>query len=131
MKLFFEGYVTESATCLVACSRQSVVIFCRSELHGEKVLLCRSTANDECNMVRRASSSAEALHLFYEEWNESARILDTSLCLLIEISLVGRSSTLYYAEEFVLCSLCSLYVNLCWKVATGVHFIVHIERSIL
>ena len=82
-------------------------------------------------MIRRAGSSAEALHLLHEEWDERARVLYPCFCLLVEVGLVGRASALHHAQEAVLHALGSLYVNLCGQVATGIHLVIHIQRSIL
>lgn len=57
--------------------------------------------------------------------------VEDSLCLLVEISLVGRATTLGYAEELVLHTFRSFDVNLCGKVALRIHLIVHGEGSIL
>ena len=82
-------------------------------------------------MIRRTSRSAQTLHLLHEEWYQRARVLYPRLSLLIEVSLVGRATTLYHAEEAVFHSLCSLYVYLSRQVATGVHLVIHVERRIL
>ena len=123
--------ITESTTSLVACCRQIVVVLDAGEFYCEEVLLSRSTTNNESNMIRRASSCTKALHLFYEEWQQSALVLDGSLCHRIEVSLVGRTTTLGNHYEAILITLCCLDVNLSREVATSVHLIIHVERSIL
>ena len=84
-KLLLKLDVTECATSLVTCCWEAVIVLCRSKLNGEEVLLGRSTTDNECDVIRRTSSCAESLHLLNEERNESARVLDTCLSLLIEV----------------------------------------------
>jgi NDP-sugar pyrophosphorylase family protein len=45
--------------------------------------------------------------------------------------LMHHPNTLSYHHEAVLVTLCSLDINLSRKVATGVHLIIHVERSVL
>ncbi len=130
-ELVLQVDVAERATGLVACSRQRVVIFYRSELHGEQVLLSRRAADNESNMIRRTSGSTQRLHLLNEERQQSALVLDSSLCHRIEVSLVCRTSTLGNTNKAILVALGSLDVNLSRQVATCVHLVVHIQRSIL
>ena len=130
-QLFLQLDITESTTCLIAVSRQGVVVMGRSELHGQQVLLRRGAADDDSDVVRRTSSRTEALHLLHEERNERPRVLDTRLGLLIEVGLVSRTTTFGYAKETILVALGSLQVNLCREVAFGVHLVVHVERCVL
>ena len=130
-ELLFEVDVAESASGLVACCRQRVVILDRSELHCEQVLLSRCTADNECNVVRRTSRCTEALHLLYEERQQCALVLDGSLSHRVEVGLVSRTATLSYHYEAILVALYSLDVNLCGEVAACVHRVVHVQRSVL
>ena len=82
-------------------------------------------------MVGRAGCGAEALHLLYQEGKQRALVLDGSLGHRIEIGLVGRATAFGHHDEVVLGSLCSLNIDLCREVATGVHLVVHRQRSIL
>ena len=82
-------------------------------------------------MVRRTCSCTQTLHLLYEEWEQCTLILDSSLGHRVEVGLVGRATTLSYHHEAVLVTLCSLDIDLSRKVATGVHLIIHVERSVL
>ena len=82
-------------------------------------------------MIRRTSSCAESLHLLNQERNQSARVLYSCLCLLIEICLVGRASALNHAQELILAALCSFDVYLCRQVAACVNLLIHAQRSIL
>ena len=130
-ELLLQLHIAESTTSLIARRRQGVVIMGRSELHGQQVLLCRSTADDDSNVVRRTSSRSEAFHLLHKERNERTGVLDTRLGLLIEIGLVRRTATLGHAKETVLVAPGSLQVNLCREVTFGVHLVVHIQRRVL
>ena len=82
-------------------------------------------------MVWRTSCSTEALHFFYKEWDEGTWVLDACFGLLVEICLIGRTTTFGYTEEVILHTFSSFQVNLCGEVTFGVHFVVHIEWSIL
>jgi hypothetical protein len=130
-ELLLELDVAESAAGLVASSRQGIVVVGRSEFDSEEVLLSAGTTNHKSDMVRRASRSTEGLHLLHEERNECARVLDAGFGLLVEVGLVGRTTTLGDAEEMVLHTLGSLKVDLSREVALGVHLVVHIKRSVL
>ena len=123
--------VAEGASCLVAGSRQRVVVFYRGELHGEQVLLSRCTADNECDVVWRTSCRSETLHFLHEEWEQCALVLYRGLCHRIEVCLVGRTATLCHAHEAVFVALCSLDVNLCRQVAACVHLVIHVERCVL
>ena len=130
-ELLLELDVAEGTAGLIAGSRQAVVIMSGSELDGQKVLLGRGSAHNDCDMIWRAGCRAEALHLLDQERNEGSRVLDAGLGLLIQVSLVGRAAALGHAEEAVLHSFCGLDVNLGRKIALGVHLVVHIQRGIL
>ena len=130
-ELVLQVDVTESTTCLIACCRQLVVILDGSQLHGQEVLLRRSTTDNEGDVVRRTSRRAEALHLLYEEREECALVLDSSLCHRVKVSLVGRTTTLGNHHEAILVALCSLDIDLCREVATSVHLIIHVKRCVL
>ena len=103
---------------------------CRGELHGEEVLLGRCATDDEGDMVGRTSGGAECLHLLHHEGHQRVGV-EQRLGLLVEVGLVGRAATLGHAEEVILHALGSLDVDLCGEVATGVHLVVHVERSVL
>ena len=127
----FELDVAEGTAGLIAAGRQTVIVMGGSQLHGEKVLLCRSAADHEGNVIRRAGCGAEALHLLHEERDEGTRILDTGLGLLIEITLVGRAAALGHHKETVFVTLGGLYIYLGREVALGIDLIVHVQRGIL
>ena len=128
--LFLQFYVAESTTILITGSRQLVVIVGRSQFHSQQILLSRSTADNECNMIRRTSRCTQCLHLLNQERNQSARI-QNRFCLLIQISLIGRTTTLGHTQEFVLHAFRSLDIDLGRQIALRVHLVVHVERSIL
>ena len=129
-KLLFEFHVAEGAARFVTGRREVVVVVGGSKLHGEKVLLSGGTAHDEGDVVRRAGSRAEGLHLFNEEGNELGRI-QNSLRFLIEVGLVGRAAALADAQELVFHAFGGFDVDLSRKVALRVHFVVHRERGVL
>ena len=54
-EFLFEVDIAEGTTSLVACGGQTVVELDGSQLHGQQVLLGRSTTNDECDVIRRTS----------------------------------------------------------------------------
>ena len=53
-KLLLQLHVAERPSGLISGSRQFIIIMGGSKFHGKKVLLGRSTAHHDCNMVRRA-----------------------------------------------------------------------------
>ena len=130
-ELLLQVDVAESAASLITCGRQVVVVLDRTELHGQQVLLSRCTADDEADVIRRTSSRSKALHLLYQEGEQRALVLDRSLGHGVEIGLVGRTATLSHTDETILSTLGSLDVDLCGEVATGVHLVVHRQRSVL
>ena len=130
-QLLLQFHIAEGTSCLIACGRQVVVVMGRGEFHGEEVLLCRCSSDDESDVIGRTCSRSQGLHLLHEEGHQGAWILDACLGLLIEIGLVGRTATLHHAEELILLALSGLDIYLCREVTTCVHLVVHIERSIL
>ena len=130
-QLLLQFHIAESTSGLVAGGGQIVIVVCGSEFHREQVLLGRSTADDEGDVIGRTGGGAEGLHLRHEEGNERSGILDACLGLLIEVGLVGRTATFHHAEETVFVALGGLEVNLGGQVAAGVHLVVHVEGSVL
>ena len=128
--LLLQLYVAERTAILVTGCRQLIVIMGRGQLHGQQVLLRRGTTDHKCDVVRRTSGCTQGLHLLYQEGNQGVGI-QHSLCLLIQIGLVGRATTLRHAKELILHALSRLDVDLSRQVALGVHLIVHIQRGIL
>ena len=133
---FFEQFVfqvniAECTSGFVACSRQVIVIFNRSEFNCKQVLLCAGTTDNECDVIRRTSCSTQCFHLFYQERKQCAFILDSSLSHRVEVSLVGRTTTLSNHYKAVFVAFGSLDVDLSRQVATSVYFIVHVKRSVL
>ena len=82
-------------------------------------------------MIRRTSSSTQRLHLLYEERNQRSLVLNGSLGHGIEIGLIGGTTTFRHHHKLILSTFCSLDVNLCRQVATGIHLVVHVQRCIL
>ena len=123
--------VAESASRLIACCGQVVVELDRGEFHREQVFLSRRAADDKCDVIGRAGSRSETLHLLHKEGQQRAFVLDSCLRHRIEVGLVGRTATLGNHHEAILCTLASFDIDLCGEVATCVHFVVHVERSIL
>ena len=126
----FEFYVTESATGFISSSGERIVEVSRSQFHGEHCLLCARSTDDDSNVIRRTSCSAERLHLTHEERHEGVGIED-SLGFLIEITLVGRTTTFGDAKEVIFVAVSGFDVDLRREVATCVHLIVHSEGRIL
>ncbi len=81
-------------------------------------------------MVGRTCCRSERLHLLHEEGNESLGI-EQGLGFLIEIGLVGRAAAFCHEEEFVFVAVHCIEVDLCRKVAAGVHLVIHVQGSIL
>ena len=124
-------HIAEGASRFVAGCRQRVVIVSRSQFYGEKVLFGTRTTDNKSDVIRRTSSRSQALHLIDEERNERTRVLQQSLCLLIEICFIGRATTFHHAEETILLTFGGFDVYLCGQVTFGVHLIIHIEGCIL
>ena len=82
-------------------------------------------------MIRRTSGSTERLHLLHEERQQRAFVLDGGLGHRVEVGLVGRTATLGNHHKAIFSTFTGLDVNLGREVATGVHLVVHIQRSIL
>ena len=82
-------------------------------------------------MVWRTSSSAKMLHLLHEEWQQCAFILDCGLGHWVEIGLVGRTTALCHHHKTVFIAFHCLNVYLCRQVASCVHLVIHVQRSIL
>ena len=72
----------------------------RSQLHCQQILFGRSTADNESDMVRRASGSSQCFHLFNQERNQCTRI-QNCLCFLIQICFVGRTTSFCYTKKFI------------------------------
>ena len=130
-QFFFECDVAEGTSCLVASRRQRVVEVGRGEFYGEEVFLGTRSADDEGDVVGRAGSRAEALHLLDQEGHQCAGVLDAGLCFLIEVGLVGRAAAFGDHEEAVLHAFGGFDVDLGRQVALGVHLVIHVERRIL
>ena len=81
-------------------------------------------------MIRRTGCCSETLHLLDHERYKGSRIQD-SLCLLIKISLIGRTTTFGHTKETVFHSFCSLDVYLGRQITFGIDFFIHAQRSIL
>lgn len=129
-ELLLEFDIAESMTILIALSWEIVIILDRSLLDSGEVGFSRRTTDDESDMIGRTSGSAESLHLLDKERHESFLIED-SLSLLIEISLICRSTTLSHEEELILIAFGGMDFDLRREVATGINLIIHIEGSIL
>ena len=82
-------------------------------------------------MIGRTSGSAEVLHLLNEERQQCTLVLDSGLGHRVEVCLVGRTATLGYHHKAIFVALHSLDVYLCRQIATSVHLVIHVERSIL
>ena len=130
-ELLLKVDVAEGTSRLIACCGQVVVELDRGEFHREQVLLSRRAADDECDVIGRAGSRSETLHLLHEEGQQRAFVLDGSLRHRIEVGLVGRTATLGDHYEAILSTLASFDIDLCGEVTTRVHLVVHVERSIL
>ena len=130
-QLLFKVNIAESAACFIARSGQVVVIFDRGQLHSEQVLFSTCTTNHKGNVVRRARSCTQTLHLLYQEGEQCALVLNGSLSHGVEIRFIGRATTLCHHYKAVFVALNGFDVNLCRQVATGVHLVVHVERSVL
>ena len=127
---FFQFYIPESTAILIAGRRQFVIIMCRSQLHRQQVLFGRSSADNHCDMIRGTSSRTQCLDLFDDEGDQSAGIQDR-LCFLIQVSLIGGTATLCHTQELIFHTFRSFDIDLGGEVAFGVHFVVHVQGSVL
>ena len=82
-------------------------------------------------MIRRTSSGTQRLHLLYEERNQRTLVLNGSFGHGVEVGLVGRATTLGNHHELILGTLSGFDVDLSGEVATGIYFIVHVQRRVL
>ena len=82
-------------------------------------------------MVWRTSSCTQRLHLLYEERDERTFVLDGSLGHWVEVGLVGRATTLSNHHKLILSTFASFDINLCRQITTGIHLVVHVQRSVL
>ena len=129
-QLLLQLHIAESASALVACGWQLVVVVGGGELHGEQVLLGGGSSDHEGNVVGRAGGRAEGLHFGHEEGHEGSWI-EYGLGLLVKVGLVGRTASLGHAEKTVFVTLTGLDVNLRGQVALGVDLLVHVQRGVL
>ena len=88
-ELLLQIDVPESASCLVASSGERIIILYAGELDCQQVLLSRSAADHESDMVRRAGRGTKGTHLLNEERKEGSFVLDGGLSHRVEICLVG------------------------------------------
>ncbi len=130
LEFLLQFYVAESMAVLVALCRQGVQIFHRSLLHHFEILLGRSAADHESDMVWRTCSRAECAHLVNKEGHQGLGI-DCSLGFLVEVGLVGAAATLGYEKEVVFVALAGVDIDLCGQVAACVHLVVHVQRRVL
>ncbi len=125
-----EFKIAEGMAAFIAVGGKGVVVLNGRFLYGLEVFLGGSAADYECDMIGRASSRAEALHLLDEEGNELFGI-EQGLCLLIEVGFVGRAATFGHEEELVFIVLAGVDVDLGREVAACVHLLVHSEGGVL
>ena len=130
-QLLLEIHIAEGTACLIARCGQRVVVLDAGQLHRQQVLLSAGATDYEGDVVRRTSSGTQALHLLHEERNQCTFVLDSGLGHRIEIGLIGGTAALGDHDEAIFCTLASLDVNLCRQVATCVHLVVHVQRSVL
>ena len=88
-ELLLQIDVPESASCLVASSGERIIILYAGELDCQQVLLSRSAADHESDMVRRAGRGTKGTHLLDKERKEGPFVLDGGLSHRVEICLVG------------------------------------------
>ena len=82
-------------------------------------------------MIGRAGSRAETLHFLHQEGQQRALILYGCLGHRIKIGFIGRATAFCNHHKSVFSSFGSFDVNLRGKIAFRVHFVIHIERSVL
>ena len=129
-KRLFKFDVAESAARFVTGRGKVVIEVRRSQLHREHCLFSRRSADHKGDVIRGAGSRTQALHLFNEVGNKCLRV-QNGLGFLVEVALIGRTATLHYAQEVVFVAFNSFNVDLSGKVALGVLFFVHRQRSVL
>ena len=130
-QFFFQVDVAEGASRLVARRGQRIVVFNRREFHRQQVLLCRSATNHKRDVVGRTGRRAKRFHLFDEERQQRALVLNCGLGHRVEIGLVGRTAAFRHHHKAIFGALAGLNVDLCRQVAARVHLVVHVERRIL
>ena len=126
----FQFNVAESLSQLIAFGRQVVVIFGRRQLHCLQVSLCRRTADHKRQVVGRAGSRTQRLHLLNQEGFQFPGGKQ-SLGFLVEVGLIGGTTSLGNAKELVFITLHSIEIDLCRQVGASIHLVVHVEGSIL
>ena len=127
---FFEFEVTESTARFVTRGGEVVVEVRRSQLHRQHGLFSRSAADHESDVIGRAGSRTQSLHLFDEVGHECLRI-QNGFCFLEEVALVGRTAAFDDAQEVVFTAFNGFNVNLSREIALRVLFFVHRQRSVL
>ena len=129
-ELLFEFEVAEGAAGFVARGGQLVVVVRGSELDGKHRALGRRAADHKSDVIGRAGSRTQRLHLVDEVGHERGRI-QNGLGFLEEVGLVGRAAALDHAQELVFAAFGCFDVDLSRQVATGVLFFVHRKRCVL
>ena len=82
-------------------------------------------------MIRRTCCCTQMLHLLYQEWQQSAFVLNGCFGHWVEVGLVSRTTTFGNHYETVFSTFNSLDINLCREVTLGVYLVIHVQRSIL
>ena len=129
-EFLFEFLVAEGVSELIAVVGEIVVVLCAGELERLEVKLGGHTADDDGDVVRRASRGAEHLKLFLDELRQVHRVED-GLRLREEEGLIGRAAAFDHAEELVFVALDVEEVYLGREVRAGIDLFVHTLGRIL
>lgn len=124
--LLFRFQAPECAPEFVPRLRQIVQLPRGSQFVHLQVVFRRWTADDNAQMVRRARTRAQQLHLFF---NESHQTLFVEQCfsLLEQECLVGTPAALGDEDHVVLPALHGLGLELPGQVGLGVQLLVHVD----
>ena len=123
--------IAEGTSGPVSGGGETVIVFDAGELDSEKILLRRSAADHESDVIRRAGRGTKAAHLLHQERKQGALVLDGGLRHWIEIGLVRAAAALGYHDETVFVAFDGFQVYLGGQVAAGIHLVVHVQRCVL
>ena len=62
-QFFFQFHIAERLTVLIPFRWQFIIVFRGSQFHRFKVRFCRSSTNNERNMIRRTGRRTQRAHL--------------------------------------------------------------------
>ena len=126
--LFFHFEIAENAPAFGTRRRNVVQVTAAGELHRMRVHLGASSANNNRQVVRRASRRAESLHFFRQKFFQGLRVEERFRHRPV-IRLVRRAAAFGHKEKFHFRTFLCMNIDLGGQIAGGILFFVHRKRS--